>query len=480
MECKAEDYYDIPYELLPTPNFAGRPTSEISDIGGVLDGFWTFPSSESSSSGGDDDSGLTPTAQSPAKSLPLRIHVEQEAAEKLGIKAISPSSNRVQRHTRYWSDLGPTSEIPRPGKKAATAPPGAPCLLDFAAQPPRRALSAGLGRSKTVRRRTTHRQSDVESFLVANGALEGMKSEPQKPLPQPPHTSECETTAQMWSTLQPLSSISEKDRVRKALRRKKLTMLDTSFVDFQARRYFESPISMTNTPRELYGVSAPGFPGIPPCPRSSGSLSIQSLPQTSLHPKQPDTLHPETLQCNDDVVGAYTGEQSRLYLPGPVVLEKHSMLLRKDSVATMDVFDSGPEPKAKRFSDLMTADGIVTFFADLGVIDETSDDSLDKYWVDEESKQRSSAWSKCTSIVSIMEPVLRSPLSPPSPPSPRSAQSGCEMTGLTRIPSRFSFSSASSSASLPRAGTPIGKRLKWIRLLTPGIPGSAFLKSAGS
>jgi hypothetical protein len=46
MDHPIEDYYDMPAELLPSANFAGRPTSDIS----MLDGLWTMIISSSSSS----------------------------------------------------------------------------------------------------------------------------------------------------------------------------------------------------------------------------------------------------------------------------------------------------------------------------------------------------------------------------------------------------------------------------------------------
>jgi hypothetical protein len=65
MDHPIEDYYDMPAELLPSANFAGRPTSDIS----MLDGLWTMIISSSSSSedGHDNDSDHTaPTTTNPA------------------------------------------------------------------------------------------------------------------------------------------------------------------------------------------------------------------------------------------------------------------------------------------------------------------------------------------------------------------------------------------------------------------------------
>lgn len=481
MECKAEDYYDIPNELLPTPNFAGRPASEISDIG-VVDGFWTFPDVSPLFFNADDgDVDSTREARCPEKSSQLHAPTQPEVPE---VKVTSPSSNHAHRHTRNWSNVGPAMDMARLQKKASTAPPGATYLPDFAPQPLQRALSVGLGQSQTTRGRSECKKSHVEDFVAIKSALREIRSEPLLHLPS---AGKCRIRGQAGGTLQSPSSISEMAREGRMGRNERLAKLDTAVMDYDAESIFGSTISMTNTPQELYGAAEVEITRTQ-CPRqpSRRNFLMRVSPETSLVPQQHtrsqrlDAQGLETLQHDDDVASTGTREQGRLYLPGPVVLEKHAVLARKASVATMDLFDSGLESRAKRFSDLTTTDGIVSFFADLGVTENSPDDCLDRYWLDERPGQRASAWSRRTSIVSIIEPVLGGPLSPLSPLSPESAQSGRQTRNITRMPSKFSLSSASSSASLPRPGTPMGKRLKWIRLLTPGLPGSAFLKSAGS
>ncbi|KAK1916998.1 hypothetical protein P3342_001580 [Pyrenophora teres f. teres] len=365
MEHAAEDYYDMPIELLPSANFAGRPMSDIS----MLDGLWTMIVSSSSEEDGVDEEELQ---------IPSRPSQTQESPKTHKVTIVPPIGDNVD------------MDRPRLRKKAQTAPPGGfDTTTTIAAPPkPRRAISTRLGYSNTVKRRQPKPYSEIKGSLTARSIEIDMKLGPQKPLPALPAYDE---EAISPRTTRPPGSFSSKARVQETLKRKQLGTLDTALADYDFRRVPTSPGSMLATPREL------------------------------------------------------------------------------DSVATLDpfAFDAKLESPGRRMSELVGLDGIAMFFDEFGVVAEVTEMTLDKYWLREgcgptDDIVEDVAADARNSIVSNIEQT-----------GPKGQKVACSDRG-----SKFSFSSASSAASVPPPEKRKRSRLR--DLLSPGLPGSAFLKAPAS
>jgi len=161
--------------------------------------------------------------------------------------------------------------------------------------------------------------------------------------------------------------------------------------------------------------------------------------------------------------------QGRIYLPGTITLAQHPAKLRRDSVATLDPFAFDPklESPVRRKSDLVGLDSIAMFFKGFGIVAEVTEMTLDRYWLRE-------SCGPTDDLVEDSQADARNPsVSSVEETGPKGAWVAHSGRG-----SKFSFSSASSAASVPPPEKRKRSRLR--DLLSPGLPGSAFLKAPAS
>jgi hypothetical protein len=449
MDDSARDYYDIPTQWIPSSNFANRPASEIEEIN--LDGLKTFmSSSESSVSSSEAGDIRTPTSR----------EVPELTRRGPGPTIIAPQP----RSSRSSNDVEALDRsIMR--EKAATAPAGGFSRPSYAPQPPRRAVSTRLGLSNPIRGWNPQREDQTIDTLTLERALVHERAGPHIRLPSPPHPRAQDDSSLLWNGGKLLGSFSQRTRVRKTVDDKNLGRLITDIVDFESQRLLSSPRSMMNTPRELYAIpekrAAVEGPTSPSSPHAKDArrsiMSSLSGKGSSLHLKNSrhQQQHTRTLKM-------YPEGWQPIYLPGTICLEKHPAQLRKDSVASLDPFAKEIEPRVRRHSDLVVLDSITAFFDDFGVMEDATEVCLDMFWRDAYQVPRLVADTRRSSIMSVEEPQLSKPETLQRPPSARSLRG-----------SRFSFSSASSTTSMPRNGT----RDKLKRLLSPAFPGSGFLRT---
>lgn len=448
MENRAEDYYDIPIELLPTPIFANRPASEIS----MLDGMTFMMSSLE-----DEDEEEETTAQSQNRDNLMEWTLSRpDITERPKITITEPSE--VDSNAPSRSSRSEVKMVDRPPlkRKAQSSP----------AQP-RRALSERVGLSKTIKGTISQRVPLDESHSSSRSHF-GI-AEPRRPLPPVPGQTKHIATAQENRGNDQNSSFSGKARVKETLKEKQMGMLNTDKAKLEAKRSPNTPNSILSTPRELYGI--------PECQLATESLHSDytqdrnSVPVTPTSPSTSSRAEVSDTQSRDEGLGhvgrdTYLHGEKRVYLSGPIRLEEHSMKPRVDSCANEDPPDLALAAKTNRFSDMVVLDGIVMFFEDFGVVDPATEETIDKYWLDDRPKNAATGIgvSRTTSITSVEETTST---------SPRQAQS-------LRV-SKFSFSSGSSSASMHPIGAAAKRqRIRLRRLLSPALPGSAFLKNPAS
>lgn len=455
MNDSARDYYDIPVQWIPSANFANRPASEISEIN--VDGLWTFMlSSDSSAPPSETDDDHTPTS----RETPEWTRRENDPA----IIAPQPRSSLL-------SHNGKASDSPVMRGKAATAPAGGFDTPNYAPQPPRRAVSARLGLSRTIRGRKPRREvPTIDPLTVTKTPLQAHPG-PDKPLPLLP-VIVAPVDRDPWGNAKAPGSFSQRARVKKTLDDKNVVRLNTDIVDFESRGLLSSPRSMMNTPRELYAIPEKRVtleePSSPISPHTKDArksiLSSLSGKGLALLLKKPS----QRWQHND-ALKLYPEGWKATYLPGTICLEKHPAQLRKDSVASLDPFAKEVEPRVRRHSDLIMLDSITSFFDDLGVLEDATEVCLDTFWRDVTQAPDHVTNNRASSIISVEEPALKSLESLQSNPS-----------ALSLRGSRFSFSSASSSMSVPRNGAPVRQRDRLKRLLSPAFPGAAFLRMSAA
>ncbi|CAO2656974.1 Nn.00g057770.m01.CDS01 [Neocucurbitaria sp. VM-36] len=453
MENRAQDYYDIPSELLPTPNFANRPSSEIS----MLDGM-TFMMSSSSSS--DDDEGNT-TAQPQSQDKLLEWTLSRpEIPERPKITITAPSEDDSVPLSRGSSSDSESMDRPQLKRKAPSAPTGALRPPKYIPLQPRRALSEPLGLAKIIKGRIPQHVPFNRSPWPGRSILGEESAEPRRPLPPVPGQTEILATSQRIGKIDQISSFSGKARVKGTLKKKQMGMLNTGNVNLEPKRSPNTPNSILSTPREMYGI--PEHQTVAdsvPSPRSQSQRStVSRSPSTRSTPDIPD------MKSRDEEVaivsrGASLLRRQRVYEPGPIRLEEHPTKPRVDSVADSEPFDAAITAKTSRFSDMVALDGIVMFFEDFGVVDQVSEETLDKYWLDDQPKDLGVGVKRTTSKTSIAE----------------TASKHHRKARIHRV-SRFSFSSGSSSASTHPIGAAKRQRIRLRRLLSPALPGSAFRK----
>ncbi|KAH8732970.1 hypothetical protein GQ44DRAFT_696742 [Phaeosphaeriaceae sp. PMI808] len=468
------DYYDIPTEWIPSSNFAGRPAGEISDSGevSVTNKRWTFyttsESSTSSTSSTSSSSAEDMLASKPGEYTESTPTPTQTSPQKPTIIITSPTVTMQKPLSRSLSDSAKFIRHPRAHAtlaRAATTPTCAPRMPDYAPQPPRRAISERIGQPDTLKARIICQESVMIELVDAKeGGPEELPGSKRWPIQRIHFQEQCYQNH--YTTSKQLSrSLSQKARVRKTLHNKGLGRLNTSIKDTEPLGQLR-PSSMMLTPRELYGLQEGQSPGEDPS--NPHAIDARRSIISSGLVKVTSSCHHSTMKAGSILLSDKGSKRTswmrekRMYEPGAICLEKHPAEPRRDSVATLDPFDKTIGPRNKRFSDTIMLDSITMFFEELGVVEYASEQCLDRYW-DGVNRKRCHVASLRKSITSVEELPVRSLTRSLSLRSPRS--------------SRFSFSSASSTTSQARAGTPMRDRLR--RLLLPPFPGSAFLKTAG-
>ena len=255
----------------------------------------------------------------------------------------------------------------------------------------------------------------------------------------------------------PNASFSCKLRVRETLERKQLSRLRMDLVGSEPDKFIDSPQSMLGTPVELYATpERQPQPGrFRPTSAINGrrGTSTPVSPEGHLPFERPQPLSNDRLAGAEDLEHLY---QTRVYVPGPLCLEKHPALLRKDSVATLDPFASAIDSKGRRPSDLMALEEMVVFFDDMGLVEEATDECIDRYWLNGQQQ----ALQETEFDVMELEPL-----------SSRGQQSKRSSKDASSMLSRFSFSSASSGVSVQRCSPQKRQLIGLRRLLSPALPG---------
>jgi hypothetical protein len=366
------------------------------------------------------------------------------------IRVTFPNEEEQRPRGRSMSNDENVADRPRLRKKSATAPPGgmATSAPGYVPQLPRRAISARVGETEGIQGRTPQQTYGTNPW----SAREVQQSERSKQPPQSPRLppSSSEVTIRAPSP----ESFSRKARVRKTLEGKNVGRLNTRIVDYESRGLLGSPTSMLKTPRELYPIPEKHPAGNahwradPLSPHSVGARwSILS----SISPRSQQSHRGRSRKKGSK--RSRQAEKLRVYVPGPVRLEGHRAQLRKGSVASLGPVDEGATTKGKRYSDMIVLNSMTMYFAELSVLEDASEECLDRYWRD--TKPPVPRHVVKPSVSSIEEiPIVESPRRP-------------SITSTTRG-SRFSSSSASSSSTT----APMRQRDRLKRLLTPGFTSS--------
>jgi len=308
---------------------------------------------------------------------------EMPRASRLRLTSTPPADVWIRSDQRIWQPSGTAAPIapatrPKLRRKAATAPPGAfHSTTDINPQPPRRVISArtaDANRNSGSRRRRTPAAMPQMARLPqlgtsATGSIISRRKTNTKSRGKvglKPKASVRRLSPYLAPKSQMISevldarhSFSEKPRVREKLRSKKLEMLKVSFVDFQSKNLPSTPLSLTTTPRELYGVSQSTEEARPTYNTDKGKMA-------SFVTVAPDVLYPRPIKS--------TVSPSAVYRPGPIRLEERPELEEGS-------FTKGREPRGNRFSDTIALDTMVMYFEGLGVVAECSEACLDRYWL---------------------------------------------------------------------------------------------------
>ncbi|KAJ4982886.1 hypothetical protein SVAN01_11620 [Stagonosporopsis vannaccii] len=466
MPTTGENYYDIPEDELPSANFAARPASEISDLSLFdIDGLWTFLSFPTSLSfdniSGEDEfnNGPTPTALTPDTPRMPQPEMPRTPPDTPAIKVVSPSRRQSLRlHLKRVSDVASLVKLPSMRQKADTAPPGAFSSSDYAPKLPRRAMSARLDKrdsAKAWHSRQMSSESDLKARRILGMSESVMEEERSWPGSQQGESKEFKEQGGT-DFLQPRASFSRKPRVREALEKKQLTRLRMDFVATEPDDIVDSPQSMLGTPEELY--AAPRSLLQPGRFRPTSAIHGRRGTSTPVSPKTPSPFARQQLQSYETSAGKEGLEslyQTRIYMSGPIWLERHPAMPRKNSVATLNPFSSEVDSIGRRPSDLLVLDQIAMFFDGMGLSETATDGCLDRYWLNTSQE----ALHETESDVVELGPI-----------TPRSQLSGSSKDRHSTL-SRFSFSSASSGASVAQDSPQKRQLIRLRRLLSPALPG---------
>ncbi|KAH6637852.1 hypothetical protein C7974DRAFT_149230 [Boeremia exigua] len=466
MQTTGEDYYDLADDELPSANFAARPTSEISDLSLLdIDGLWTFmnfanTSCENTDSEADSDDGPTPIALTPEATKMPQPEMPRTPPETPTI-AVTPPSRRqsLRQHFKRMSGVAAIVRRPSSRQKADTAPPGMFSSPEFTPQVPRRALSARLQKRDSALTARYSRHLSSDSDLKARSIL-GMTDrvlEEERPRRVEGHDESDDLEEnENAEFLQPNASFSHKPRVRETLDRIQLSRLRMDFVATGPEELVDSPQSMLGTPLEMYGPPKALPQPQPGRFRPTSAIHGKRGTSTPVSPTAPSLRRPQppsnTTRAGDDLEDQY---QTRVYVSGPICIERHQAMLRKNSVATLDPFASEVDPVGRRPSDLLALEQIVVYFDGMGVSETATDECLDRYWLPTPQQ----ALLEEEKDVAEVEPL-----------TPRTQHSGSSNAAYSTH-SRFSFSSASSGASVPQDSPQKRQLIRLRRLLLPALPG---------
>lgn len=381
----AEDYYDMPVDLLPSANFAGRPTSDID----MLPALWTL-AAYSYFEKDQVETDISPRLQiSTAPQQPQPVVVLEEPCT-----TTVPLTNDVKISERLSSGVKALDRR-RLRKKAQSA---SPSDIDARASPPfrpRRAGRARLGESNTTTtRKRSKPKEQVESAVVTTKWSRDGRLGPQRALPEPP-LAQCGEAISVCAKQRHSSCTHQTTRVLQRAPETPLDVLDTTLSEDKGRTSVPtSPSSMVSTPQELYAIGG-GGEGMANETLGSAQLCGARRPNEVAKITLAETRSPSS-RSNVGWGNAlrpkqHTGDVDvavgrRIYLPGAMMLAACPAGQRRDSVATTpdaSAFDTSLGPSETRYSDLVGLDGIVTFFEDFGVVAEATEATLDRYWLRE-------------------------------------------------------------------------------------------------
>lgn len=332
---------------------------------------------------GDDNA--TPRATNPANVAPTIRSTSNNQPLRKKSGAITP----VQR--------------PKLTRKAATAPPGTLALFSANPQPPRRAISARAARfSRSGDSRS--RRDSMNPLLPrisqlgtpASRSVIGRRKSSRKPVGKlglKPKTI-------AWKLVSPVKlkkydmisekledrrrlSFSEKARVRETLKNKNVEYLKTNIVDFKERELPDTPTSMVNTPRELYGTSPEVSKDTYEKPQSKARIRLVLRP---ISPNKRKHFSLPLTPLAQELAGFRTPISDQwtrnVYVPGPTILPS-AILFRRTSTLPLGPFEGESGVIARRLSEDAILDDIAEYFEDLGIIDEAAEDELDRFWEQE-------------------------------------------------------------------------------------------------
>lgn len=479
MAHAVEDYYDMPADELPSANFAGRPVSDIDMLGG----YWTptayYPSSSSSEDGdeNDKDNKVSPQRRNLSRAFRPAAKLQRRVGEK------GPSST---------STLDPTDDISQgsgvTGRRWRVSRRGeqetASGSLEARTSPlfePRRAGGARLlGYSDSVKRKRktrTRTQTQTQSCDKIGSGTATSRAIPgrMRATSGPPGGGEAISPCAKQSR----TSLAHSTRVRLIGQGTQLAVLNTGVAADESRRFAASPSSVLSTPRELYAVVDGRVEGETTAARAwrpAGNITRSPLSSSSR----------SNAHCRNQQAGRVdVADRRNIDWPGAVMPARQSVRVRRDSVATG--LDAKLVCERERYNAERVGppeeDDIVTFFEEFGVAVEATEATLDQFWLrdrctaEEDNDDRSDAGLSSTLSVSSL------PTASISNVGEAKAKAETPQAGLQLArQSRFSLSSASSCSASETRPKKRSKRsrLRDLLLLSPGLPGAAFLKIPAS
>ncbi|USP77134.1 hypothetical protein yc1106_04408 [Curvularia clavata] len=457
----AEDYYDMPADELPSANFAGRPTSDIDMLGG----YWNLATHYSSSSeDDDDDSNIRASPQRRNLSRPCRPapKLQRRAGEK------GPSTTT--------STISPTDDISHGSGVTGSGWRVSQRREQQTASGSLEARTSPLfGPSRVKRKRKTRTQScdETGSGTATSRPIIPTSTSRTRAMSGPPGGGEAISPCAKQSR----TSVAHPTRVRRMGQSTQLAALDTGVAadESKSRKFASSPSSVLLTPRELYGI------GDGQADRETAARAWQAAANIMGSPLS-SSSRSNTHCCNEQAGGRVdVADPRNIDWPGAMMPARESVRVRRDSVATgldASTFDTKLGSEEKRYDTEQVGPGeddIVTFFEEFGVVVEATEATLDQFWLRHSCTAEDDRSDAAMSTISTVSSVRISGVGEAKAETPQidqQSQSGRQ--------SRFSLSSAS-SCSAPKSRPQKRKRSR-LRdlLLSPGLPGTAFLKIPAS